>query len=79
MGVLESRSPLAIAHHQKVALLRSIINIVSDPQTLVEIYLNYDCDPEALDNMFERLVNVLSKVCFQIEWRLLIFQDYGEP
>jgi brefeldin A-inhibited guanine nucleotide-exchange protein len=62
LGVLESKSPLAIAHHQKVALLRSICNICADPQTLIEIYLNYDCDPEALDNMFERIVNVLSKV-----------------
>ena len=37
------------------------MTICSDPQLLVEIYLNYDCDGDSLDNIYERLVNVLSK------------------
>ena len=32
-----------------------------DAQTVVDIYLNYDCEL-ALSNIFERLINDLSKV-----------------
>ena len=34
---------------------------ISDAQCVVDIYLNYDCDL-ALANIFERLVNDLSKI-----------------
>lgn len=44
------------------ALLGILSKMCKDPQLLVEIYLNYDCDGEALDNIYERLVNVLAKL-----------------
>lgn len=39
---------------QKQYLLGVLERICSDPRALVEIYLNYDCDRSALDNMFQR-------------------------
>ncbi|KAK9667533.1 guanine nucleotide exchange protein for ADP-robosylation factor [Basidiobolus ranarum] len=59
LPILEMRSA---SFHQKLALLNVLQKICNDPQTLVEIYLNYDCDKEALDNIYERLVNVISKI-----------------
>ncbi|KAI8057174.1 hypothetical protein BDF22DRAFT_669905 [Syncephalis plumigaleata] len=46
---------------QRLALLSVLTRICDNPQMLVELYLNYDCDREALANIYERLVNVLSK------------------
>ncbi|KAI9591638.1 hypothetical protein BDF19DRAFT_468694 [Syncephalis fuscata] len=46
---------------QRLALLSVLTRICDSPQMLVELYLNYDCDREALGNIYERLVNVLSK------------------
>ena len=34
---------------------------ISDAQCVVDIYVNYDCDL-ALANIFERLINDLSKI-----------------
>lgn len=34
----------------------------ADPRALVEIYLNYDCDRTALDNMFQRIIEQLSRI-----------------
>jgi len=34
--------------------------LCQDPQALVEIYLNYDCDSEAVDNIYEQYVQVFS-------------------
>ena len=40
---------------QKVLLLDALCKIVSVPHTVLEIYLNYDCDPDSLDsNLYER-------------------------
>ena len=39
-------------------ILRRLSN---DPKALVELYLNYDCDRSALDNMFQRTIEHLSK------------------
>ncbi len=47
---------------QKSILLGVFIRLCQDPQALVEIYLNYDCDRTALDNIYERLMNVVSKI-----------------
>lgn len=33
--------------------------LCQEPQALVEIYLNYDCDGEAVDNIYEQYVFVL--------------------
>jgi brefeldin A-inhibited guanine nucleotide-exchange protein len=60
LPILEMRNA---SYQQKHSLLNKVVlPICSDPQTLVEIYLNYDCDKEALDNIYERLVNVLSRI-----------------
>ncbi|KAI7898637.1 uncharacterized protein BX663DRAFT_442726 [Cokeromyces recurvatus] len=59
LRILEMRNA---SNQQKHSLLKGVLRICEDPQTLVDIYLNYDCDRQALDNIYERLVNVLSKV-----------------
>ena len=47
---------------QKQYILTIFGRLASDPRALVEIYLNYDCDRTALDNMFQRVVEHLSKI-----------------
>ncbi|KAJ1978064.1 guanine nucleotide exchange protein for ADP-robosylation factor [Dimargaris xerosporica] len=49
-------------HLQRSCLLQCLQQICNDPQTLIEIYLNYDCSPDAAINLYERLVNTLSKL-----------------
>jgi brefeldin A-inhibited guanine nucleotide-exchange protein len=39
---------------QKIVLLNMLQRLCQDPQALVEIYLNYDCDREAIENIYER-------------------------
>ncbi|BFZ59154.1 guanine nucleotide exchange protein for ADP-robosylation factor [Saitoella coloradoensis] len=59
LPILEMRnSSLA----QKQYLLGVLARVCEDPRALVEVYLNYDCDQEAIDNMYERIMNVLSKI-----------------
>ncbi|PWZ00412.1 putative SEC7-component of non-clathrin vesicle coat [Testicularia cyperi] len=59
LPILEMRTSTA---RQKSILLGVLIRLCQDPQALVEIYLNYDCDRSALDNIYERLMNVISKI-----------------
>ncbi|CAO3598921.1 unnamed protein product [Absidia cylindrospora] len=59
LRILEMRTA---SYQQKFSLLKVVLRICEDPQTLVDMYLNYDCDRQALDNIYERLVNVLSKI-----------------
>ncbi|KAJ6539319.1 hypothetical protein B0H19DRAFT_1178426 [Mycena capillaripes] len=47
---------------QKAAILGMLSRLCQDPQALVEIYLNYDCDSEAADNIYEHLMNIISKI-----------------
>ncbi|KAJ3788433.1 sec7 guanine nucleotide exchange factor [Lentinula aff. detonsa] len=47
---------------QKAVILGMFSRLCQDPQALVEIYLNYDCDSEAVDNIYEHLMNVISKI-----------------
>ena len=48
---------------QKTLLLDYLVRICAVPQTLMDIFLNYDCDPVSLEsNLFERLVNEMSKL-----------------
>ncbi|ORZ34870.1 hypothetical protein BCR44DRAFT_1500063 [Catenaria anguillulae PL171] len=47
---------------QKVAILSSLAEIMRKPQALVEIYINYDCNPEALDNIYERMLTCSAKL-----------------
>ena len=46
---------------QKLALVSMLQRLCQDPQALVEIYLNYDCDASAVENIYERIVGVVSK------------------
>ena len=39
---------------QKAVILTMLQRLCETPQALVEIYLNYDCDSEAVDNIFEQ-------------------------
>ena len=42
-------------------VIQALTRICADAQSVVDIYLNYDCDL-ALANIFDRLVNDLSKI-----------------
>ncbi|KHF97384.1 Brefeldin A-inhibited guanine nucleotide-exchange 1 [Gossypium arboreum] len=47
--------------NQKMSVLRMLEKICKDPQMLVDVYVNYDCDHEA-PNLFQRMVTFLSKI-----------------
>ncbi|KAH9880297.1 hypothetical protein IAQ61_000586 [Plenodomus lingam] len=47
---------------QKQYVLTIFARLAADPRALVEVYLNYDCDRTALDNMFQRVVEHLSRI-----------------
>ena len=56
--ILDSKnSPI----EHKILVVTLFDEICSDPATLAEIFLNYDCDLSAVD-LFHRIVNTLSKV-----------------
>ncbi|GAB4845824.1 Brefeldin A-inhibited guanine nucleotide-exchange protein 5 [Ancistrocladus abbreviatus] len=50
-----------LALSQKISVLRMLEKVCQDPQMLVDIYVNYDCDLDA-PNLFERMVTTLSKM-----------------
>jgi brefeldin A-inhibited guanine nucleotide-exchange protein len=41
---------------QKAVILGMLSRLCQEPQALLEIYLNYDCDGEASDNIYEQSV-----------------------
>jgi brefeldin A-inhibited guanine nucleotide-exchange protein len=45
---------------QKAMILSMLQRLCENPQALVEIYLNYDCDSEAVDNIYEQCVPFLA-------------------
>ena len=47
---------------QKLYVMKILKRLSTDPRALVEIYLNYDCESTALDNMFQRIIELLSKI-----------------
>lgn len=59
LATLDKRSAPAF---QKQYILNIFARLGSDPRALVEVYLNYDCDRTALDNMYQRVVEHLSKI-----------------
>ncbi|KAI9681581.1 MAG: guanine nucleotide exchange protein for ADP-robosylation factor [Trizodia sp. TS-e1964] len=59
LAILEKRNAPAV---QKQYLLGVMERLCADPRALVEIYLNYDCDRSALDNMFQRIIEHLSRI-----------------
>jgi len=57
---LESKN---VSQAQKLMVLDLLKRVCCNPQILVDIFLNYDCDPQALDsNLFETIVNDLAKI-----------------
>ncbi|KAI9807403.1 MAG: guanine nucleotide exchange protein for ADP-robosylation factor [Piccolia ochrophora] len=59
LAILDKRNaPVA----QKEYLMSVFERLCADPRALVEIYLNYDCDRAALDNVFQRIIEHLSKI-----------------
>ena len=42
--------------------MKILRRLAADPRALVEIYLNYDCESAALDNIFQRTIEHLSKI-----------------
>jgi brefeldin A-inhibited guanine nucleotide-exchange protein len=61
-AILEKRAAPA---WQKQMILGMLAKLAHDPRALVEVYLNYDCDRTALDNMFERMTQHLSALSSQ--------------
>ncbi|KAK9475476.1 uncharacterized protein V1510DRAFT_409312 [Dipodascopsis tothii] len=59
LSILEMKNS---SPHQKQYLLGNLEKLCSDPRALVEIYLNYDCDNKVLVNIYERLLDYLSKI-----------------
>lgn len=59
LSILESRTAPAF---QKQCFLHVLSRLVKDPRALVEVYLNYDCDRSASDNMFQRTVEHLARI-----------------
>lgn len=53
LPILEMRNSTV---RQKSILLAVFHRLAQDPQALVDIYLNYDCDRASLDNIYERFV-----------------------
>ncbi len=42
--------------------MKILKRLSTDPRALVEMYLNYDCEPSALDNMYQRIIENLSRM-----------------
>lgn len=53
LAILERRTSPAF---QKQYFMEVLSRLSADPQALVEIYLNYDCDRTALENIFQGYV-----------------------
>ncbi|KAJ5541880.1 SEC7-like alpha orthogonal bundle [Penicillium sp. DV-2018c] len=58
LAILEKRAAPAF---QKQYFLEILERLGSDPRALVEIYLNYDCDRTALENIFQNVIEQLSR------------------
>ena len=60
LSILERRNAPSF---QKLYIMKILTRLASEPRALVEIYLNYDCDRNALDNIFQRIIEHLSRIC----------------
>ncbi|KAM5447265.1 guanine nucleotide exchange protein for ADP-robosylation factor [Microsporum audouinii] len=59
LAILEKRnSPI----FQKQSFMHILERLSGDPRALVEIYLNYDCDRTALENLFQGIIEQLSRM-----------------
>ncbi|KAI4278381.1 MAG: hypothetical protein L6R38_005269 [Xanthoria sp. 2 TBL-2021] len=59
LAILERRNAPSF---QKLYVMKILKRLSNDPRALVEMYLNYDCEPRALDNMFQRTMEHLSRI-----------------
>lgn len=60
LAVLERRSAPVF---QKQMFMDVLERLSGDPRALVEVYLNYDCDRTALDNMYQEIIEHLARIC----------------
>ena len=60
LAVLDKRSAPGF---QKQMFMDVLERLSSEPRALVEIYLNYDCDRTALDNIYQSIIEHLSRIC----------------
>ncbi|EEQ87398.1 hypothetical protein RJZ56_006984 [Blastomyces dermatitidis] len=58
LAILEKRSSPMF---QKLYFMDILERLSADPRALVEIYLNYDCDRTALENIFQGIIEHLSR------------------
>ncbi|KAE8360556.1 hypothetical protein BDV27DRAFT_134312 [Aspergillus caelatus] len=58
LAILEKRNAPAF---QKQYFMEILERLADDPRALVEIYLNYDCDRTALENIFQNIIEQLSR------------------
>ncbi|KAL1961937.1 hypothetical protein VTN77DRAFT_766 [Rasamsonia byssochlamydoides] len=58
LAILERRNSPAF---QKQYFLEILGRLSTDPRALVEMYLNYDCDRTALENIFQGVIEQLSR------------------
>ncbi|KAJ5232109.1 hypothetical protein N7468_005065 [Penicillium chermesinum] len=58
LAILEKRAAPAF---QKQYFMEFLERLGGDPRALVEIYLNYDCDRTALENIFQNIIEQLSR------------------
>ncbi|KAL8688224.1 MAG: hypothetical protein Q9218_005814, partial [Villophora microphyllina] len=59
LAILERRNAPTF---QKMYVMKVLKRLSNDPRALVEMYLNYDCESTALDNMFQRTIEHLSRI-----------------
>ena len=59
LAILERRNAPGF---QKLYVMKVLKRLSVDSRALVEIYLNYDCESNALDDMFQRMIEHLSKI-----------------
>ncbi|KAL4876637.1 hypothetical protein BJY04DRAFT_139511 [Aspergillus karnatakaensis] len=58
LAILEKRNAPAF---QKQYFMEVLERLADDPRALVEMYLNYDCDRTALENIFQNIIEQLSR------------------
>ncbi|KAL5340376.1 hypothetical protein BJX70DRAFT_125081 [Aspergillus crustosus] len=58
LAILEKRNAPAF---QKQYFMEVLERLADEPRALVELYLNYDCDRTALENIFQNIIEQLSR------------------
>eukprot|EP00898_Chlorokybus_atmophyticus_P005745 jgi/Chlat1/6171/Chrsp41S05714 len=61
MIVLKALEDLGTPPTVQTTVVKAMLELCRDPQVLVDLFVNYDCDPDA-SNLFERLVTSLSHI-----------------